>query len=54
MPRPSTTKPPKRRKAEPQAEASMSHGAHPALAAKLKPKHAPKIEVAPSCLRMLT
>ena len=50
MPRPSTTKPPKRRKAEPQAEASMSHGAHPALAAKPKPKLAPKIEVSSELL----
>ena len=50
MPRPSTTKPPKRRQAEPQAEASMSHGAHPALAAKPKPKLAPKIEVSSELL----
>jgi lysyl-tRNA synthetase class 1 len=50
MPRPSTTKPPKRRKAEPQADASMSHGAHPALAAKPKPKLAPKIEVSSELL----
>ena len=55
MARPPSTKTPRRaprRKAEPQLEASMSHAkdAHAPLAAKPKPKLAPKIEVSSELL----